>query len=39
MLILYNVSNVDEQEGQHEEACSKFTTAMQVLGYQPGRKA
>ncbi|XP_065846573.1 intraflagellar transport protein 70A-like isoform X2 [Oscarella lobularis] len=23
------------KEGQHEEACSKFTTAMQVLGYQP----
>ena len=25
------------QEGRYSEACQKFTTAMNVIGYQPGK--
>lgn len=27
------------KEGEYEEACKKFMSSMQVLGYQPGRQA
>lgn len=33
---IYNMGCLLYQEGKYEEACKKFTSAMQVLGYVPG---
>lgn len=33
----YNVGCLLYQDGKHEEACKKFSSAMQVLGYVPGQ--
>lgn len=33
---IYNMGCLLYQEGKYEEACRKFTSAMQVLGYLPG---
>lgn len=33
---IYNMGCLLYQDGKYEEACKKFTSAMQVLGYVPG---
>lgn len=33
---MYNMGCLLYQDGKYEEACKKFTSAMQVLGYVPG---
>ncbi len=33
---VYNMACLLYQDGKHEEACKKFMSAMQVLGYVPG---
>lgn len=33
---IYNMGCLFYHDSKYEEACKKFTTAMQVLGYVPG---